>query len=87
MDQSITEEFPILYGSDEKVVARLRKARERFENVFKALDVAGDAIIVCEGSLENQNIECDMEVVKILRRYVSNPIFAQLQEACCLEAR
>jgi hypothetical protein len=80
MDQSITEEFPILKGDDEKVVARLRRARKRLEDVFAALDVANDVIIVCDTALEQQNVDHDMEVCTVIRRYASNPIFAQLKK-------
>ena len=80
MDQSITEKFPILDGDDDKIVKRLRRARKRLENVFAALDVAGDVIIVCESALENQNTDCDKDVVTTLRRYVSNPLFKQMKK-------
>jgi len=43
--------------------------------VFKGLDCAGDVIIVCESALENQNTDCDKDVVTTLRRYVSNARF------------
>jgi hypothetical protein len=59
MDQSITEEFPILKGDDAMIAARLRKARKRLEKVFREFDVAGDVIIVCETALEKQNVEHD----------------------------
>ena len=81
MDQSITEEFPILKGDDDKVVARLRKARKRLEKVFAALDSAGDVIIVCEAALEQHNVEHDADVANVIRRYASNPLFAQIKNA------
>jgi hypothetical protein len=80
MDESITGEFPILKGDEGKVVARLRKARKRLEDVFAALDVAGDVIIVCETALEQQNVDHDMEVCNVIRRYASNPLFAQMKK-------
>lgn len=80
MGQSIIEEFPILNGEDDKVVARLRKARKRLEKIFAALDVAGDIIIVCEAALKKQNVEHDTDVVNVIRRYVSNPLFAQMKK-------
>src|SRR6185312_17236020 len=80
MDQSITEEFPILKGDDDKVVARLRKARKRLKKVFAALDVAGDVIIVCEAALEKRDVEHATDVANVIRRYASNPIFAQMKK-------
>ena len=77
MDQFITAEIPILEGDDHKIVKRLRKARKRLENIFKALDVIGDVITVCEGTLEAHNTETD--VVNILRRYASNALFVQME--------
>ncbi len=80
MDQSITEEFPILEGDDHKIVKRLRKTRKRLEKVFRELDVAGDVIIVCEAALERQNVEHDTDIVNVIRRYASNPLFAQMKK-------
>ena len=80
MDQSITEEFPILDRDDDKIVRRLRRARKRLENVFKELDCAGDVIIVCEAALERQNVEHDKDVVTVIRRYVSYPLFKQIRK-------
>jgi hypothetical protein len=56
MDQSITEEFPILKGDDAMIAARLRKARKRLEKVFREFDVAGDVIIVCERRLKSRTL-------------------------------
>jgi hypothetical protein len=80
MDQSITEEFPILEGDDHKIVKRLRRVRKRLEKVFTALDVVGDVIIVCETALEKQNVEHDTDVANVIRRYASNPLFAQMKK-------
>jgi hypothetical protein len=79
MDESITEEFPILKGPDDRIVARLRKARKRLQGVFAFLDLTNDVIIVCGTALEHQNVECDSDVANILRRHVSNPLFVQMR--------
>ena len=62
------------------IVKRLRRVRKRLEKVFTALDVVGDVIIVCETALEKQNVEHDTDVANVIRRYASNPLFAQLKK-------
>jgi hypothetical protein len=84
MDQSITEEFPILDGDEDKIVKRLRKARKRLEKVFAALNVAGDVIIVCEAALEKQNVEYDTDIVNVIRRYASS---AQMKSCMRIPAK
>ncbi len=80
MDQSITEEFPILDGDDDKVAKRLLKARMRLERIFTELFVVSDVITVCQGSLRYQSCENDLEVCTLLRRHVDNPLNKQLEK-------
>jgi hypothetical protein len=79
MDQSITEEFPILDGDHVAVVVRLRKARKRLEQVFKELWLLSDVVAVCQCQLRGQSADNDLEVANLLRRYVDSPLFKQLK--------
>ena len=78
MDQSITEEFPILDGDDVTVVKRLRKARRRLQKVFTELFLAENVIVVCVEALKHQSADNDLEVANILRRYVDSVLGEQL---------
>lgn len=78
MDQSITEEFPILDGDNHTVVKRLRKARRRLQKVFTELFLAENVIVVCVEALKHQSADNDLEVGTILRRYVDSALGEQL---------
>ena len=78
MDQSITEEFPILDGDDDKVVNRLRKARKRLQKVFTELFLAENVIVVCVEALKHQSADNDLEIATVLRRYVDSVLGEQL---------
>ena len=78
MDQSITEEFPILDGDDEEVVNRLRKVRKRLQKVFTELFLAENVIVVCVEALKHQSADNDLEVATILRRCVDSVLGEQL---------
>ena len=60
-DQSITEEFPILDGDDDKVISRLRKTRRRLQKVFTELFLAENVIVVC---VEHSNIKVQTMILK-----------------------
>ena len=77
-DHSITEEFPILDGDDDKVVNRLRKARKRLQKVFTELFLAENVIVVCVEALKHQSADNDLEIATVLRRYVDSVLGEQL---------
>ena len=79
MDQSITAEFPILEGDEQKIRRRLLKMRGKLERVFKDLVTVSSVIIFCNRALHEQNSECDADVATLLRRYVDSPLATQLQ--------
>lgn len=78
VDQSITEEFPILEGGDEKVAKRLGKVRQRLQRIFAELFLAENVIVVCVEALKHQIADNDLEVANILRRYVDSVLGEQL---------
>lgn len=78
VDQCITEDIPLLNGSQEKVVKRILKLRTKLEVMFRDLNTAVSVVIVCCGQLREQHIDADIDVERILREYVDGPIDDQL---------
>ena len=80
-DQSNADvSIPILRGTDEDRVRRIRKVCGRLEVMFRDLSLVQSVVFTCVGALGLQSAEQDEEIGRVLTRCVDDKIHQQLKK-------